>query len=201
MSAGSPFERRQALERLSDAELLERTAWDGEAFGMFYERHMTAVLSYVAYRLYDTEAALDVAAAVFAAALDGSRRYRADKGPARAWLFGIVNHLLAGEYDRRRRERSVRERLGIPRLEFEDEALAAAEAAIDASRTGLLRGLEQLSPAEREAVEARIVNERSYADIAAEARTSEANVRQRVRRALAKLARLGGRGEEQEEES
>jgi RNA polymerase sigma-70 factor (ECF subfamily) len=154
---------------------------------------MPAVLSYVAYRLRDTEASLDLAAAVFAAALQGAGRYRPERAPARAWLFGIVNHLLAGEYDRRRRERSALERVGIARLEFEDEALAEAEAAIDASRSGFLQGLERLSPADREAVEARVVDERSYADIAAASGTSEANARQRVSRALARLARLGRR--------
>lgn len=154
---------------------------------------MPAVLSYVRSRLRDTEASLDLAATVFAEALRGARRYRSELAPARAWLFGIVNHLLAGEWDRRRRDRSLFERVANTRLEFEDSALAEAEEAIDASRSGFMQGLERLSPAEREAIEARVIHERSYAEIAAASGTSEANVRQRVSRGLARLGRLGRR--------
>lgn len=47
--------------------------------------------------------------------------------------------------------------------------------------------LAALPPDQREAVEARIVDEREYADIALAARTSESVVRKRVSRGLAGL--------------
>jgi RNA polymerase sigma-70 factor (ECF subfamily) len=47
--------------------------------------------------------------------------------------------------------------------------------------------LDELPPDQREAVRARIVDERDYADIARTTRTSEAVVRKRVSRGLAGL--------------
>jgi DNA-directed RNA polymerase specialized sigma24 family protein len=60
------------LASLSDDELLASTADKPEAFGVFYERHARAVLSFVARECGDTERALDVTAEVFAAAQDES---------------------------------------------------------------------------------------------------------------------------------
>lgn len=51
--------------------------------------------------------------------------------------------------------------------------------------------MASLSAAEREAVTARIIDERDYPEIAVAQGASPAAVRQRVSRGLAKLARLG----------
>jgi DNA-directed RNA polymerase specialized sigma24 family protein len=52
----------------------------------------------------------------------------------------------------------------------------------------------QLSAVERAAVEARVIEERGYPEIAEATGSSEAAVRQRVSRGLSKLARLTRRG-------
>ena len=70
-----------------------------------------------------------------------------------------------------------------------------AEDRIDASESGLLRGLEGLSEPEREAVRARIIDEHSYADIALAHGVSEAAIRQRVSRGLDKLTRWARGGD------
>jgi RNA polymerase sigma-70 factor (ECF subfamily) len=57
------------LTSLSDDALLERTREDPEAFGVFYERHVRAVIAFLKARGLDTEASLDLGAEVFAAAL------------------------------------------------------------------------------------------------------------------------------------
>jgi RNA polymerase sigma factor (sigma-70 family) len=176
-----------ALAACSDAELLELTPETPAAFEVFYRRHVRGVLSYVAYRTGDTEVALDLTSEVFLAALVGRGRYRPEKGPGRAWLFGIANNKLAGERRRRVREHAVRPRLGIHWLEFSDAALDQAEDIIDASEAGFLSGLEDLPAAERAAVTARVLDARDYADIARTEQASEAAVRQRVSRGLARL--------------
>jgi RNA polymerase sigma factor (sigma-70 family) len=59
--------------------------------------------------------------------------------------------------------------------------------------TGVLALLEDLPPRQREAVRARVLFEREYADIAAELRCSEMVVRQQVSRGLTRLrVRLEG---------
>lgn len=181
------------LNRLTDAELLEITAEAPDAFGIFYKRHVHAILAYVTRQTPDTATALDLTAEVFAGALAASGRYRAERAPARAWLFGIANKKLAASRRRAAIETAARRRMRMSPLEFADEALERAEELIDASAAGYLSGLERLSPSERMAVEARVLDEREYADIARDADSSEAAIRQRVSRGLAKLATLARR--------
>lgn len=183
----------RALARCSDGELLALASEAPDAFEVFYRRHVRGVLSYLAYRTGNTEIALDLTSEVFLAALVGRHRYQGEKGPARAWLFGIANNKLAGERRRRARDRNLRPRLGIHWLEFSDAALEQAEEIIDASEAGFLSGLEDLPAAEQAAVRARVLDARDYADIAQAERTSQAAVRQRVSRGLARLRSQGDR--------
>ena len=177
----------------TDDELLARTAEDASAFGQFYERHSTAVFAYLRRRTGNREIAADLTAEVFAAALLAAGRFRPGPLPARAWLFGIAHHKLADSRRRRRVEDRAREKLGVPRIVINDEELDQAEWRADALLRGSASSLVlDLPPDQRDAVLARIVDERDYADLAEALATSEANVRQRVRRGLARLGTLLG---------
>ena len=90
-------------------------------------------------------------------------------------------------------EQRARQRLGMPPRALTDEDLERIEEIVEAEQgpdvTALVAGLP---PYQREALLARIVDERSYAAIARDLRVSEAVVRQRVSRGLSALrARLG----------
>ena len=186
-SVGAP------LDKLSDAELLALAHDNPNAFGPFYERHAEAILNYLARRTGDAEVALDLTAEVFAAALESSARYKKEEAPPRAWLFGIANKKLAASRRRNAIDQNARRRMRMRRIEFSDEGIERVEELIDASRSGYLRGMEKLAPAERMAIKARIIDERDYADIAAEDDSSEATIRQRVSRGLTKLELWGRR--------
>jgi RNA polymerase sigma-70 factor, ECF subfamily len=177
--------------RLSDDELLLRTGEDREAFGEFYDRHVRAVLAELRGRGLRTDEALDLAAEVFATALIASRRYRPGEAPARAWLFGIAKNKLAHRHRRAATETAARRRLGMPRLTYSDEALERVEEQLEAAAHTYTNGTAALPPAERDAVVARVIEERDYDEIAAASGATPAAVRQRVSRGLAKLARLG----------
>lgn len=179
------------LDKLSDVELLALARNNPNAFGPFYERHVEAILSYLARRTGDAEVALDLTAEVFAAALESSSRYKKEEAPPRAWLFGIANKKLAASRRRSAIDRNARRKLRMRRIEFSDEGIERVEELIDASRSGYLRGMEKLSPAERLAIKARVIDERDYADIAADDDSTEATIRQRVSRGLAKLEQWG----------
>jgi RNA polymerase sigma factor (sigma-70 family) len=174
----------------SDGELLARSSRDPGAFGGFYRRHAEAVLRYLAYRTGSADQAADLTAEVFAAALEASARYRRNGGPARAWLFGIANHKLADSVRKGRIEDRARRKLGLPRIGFEDAELARVEELVDLELRG--RPLEalvgDLPPAEREAVLARVVGERTYVELANELEITQAAARKRVSRGLARLA-------------
>jgi RNA polymerase sigma factor (sigma-70 family) len=173
-----------------DGELLAQSGKDPRAFGIFYRRHAQAVLRYLVYRTGSSEQAADLTAEVFAAALEASARYRRNGSPARAWLFGIANHKLADSARRRGIDDRARRRLGIPRIEFEDAELARVEelADIELGARPLETLVEDLPSAEREAVLARVVRERTYVEVAEELEITEAAARKRVSRGLARLA-------------
>jgi RNA polymerase sigma factor (sigma-70 family) len=179
-----------ADNRESDDALLAATATDPEAFGRFYRRHSRAVLAYLLHRTREPERALDLTAEVFAAALLASSRYKPGPTPARGWLFGIANHKLADSLRKRRIEDRARRRLGVPLLEFADAELERVEELADLELGGRpLEGfVEDLSDAERDAVLAHVVRERTYLEVADQLGISEAAARKRVSRGLARVA-------------
>ena len=174
----------------SDDELLAATARDAEAFGIFYRRHGEAVFRYMLFRTRSADDAAELAAEVFAAALESSGRFRRMDTPARAWLFGIANHKLADSRRRGRIADQARLRLGVERLALDDAALERAEELADLalSGEGISSLVADLPDGERDAVLARVVAEQSYAQVAARLGISQPAARQRVRRGLARLA-------------
>lgn len=174
---------------MPDDDLIAATRHDPEAFGVFYARHVDFMIAFLKHSTGDMETALDLTAEVFAAALVASRRYRPGEAPARAWLIGIARHKLADAHRDRGRERSVRQRLGMPQREFSDAEIERVEQSIERS-DGYAGAMVELPPEQREAVTARVIEERDYAEIAASAGASQATIRQRVSRGLTRLARI-----------
>jgi RNA polymerase sigma factor (sigma-70 family) len=170
------------LGRLSDGQLLAAAASRPEAFGVFYDRYRDPVLAYFARRVAQPEVAADLMAEVFAAALLALHRGAAVESPS-AWLFGIARNALADAYRRGRAETGARVELMLEPLVLEDADLERIEALGGDAEPALAT----LRSDEREAVRARIVDERDYAEIAAELGCSEAVVRKRVSRGLARL--------------
>ncbi len=175
-------------DQRTDAQLLAATATEPDAFGLFYRRHVRAVLAYTLSRTRRPELAADLTAETFAAALEQAARYDARRGPARAWLLALAGSRLIDAVRRGKVEDRARRRLGIPPRELTDRDLERIEELVDLSR-----GLDaetlvgDLPPEQREAVLARVVHERPYPEIAADLRVSEAVVRQRVSRGLGSM--------------
>src|SRR5437764_15422259 len=113
----------ERFETLDDAALLAATASHPQAFAEFYRRHVHAVLAYARRRTGRPDLALDLTAEVFAAALEGSSRYRPEGGSAAAWLYTIARNKIADSARRGRVEDSARRRLGMEPLELTDAAL------------------------------------------------------------------------------
>jgi RNA polymerase sigma-70 factor (ECF subfamily) len=173
----------------SDEDLLAGP--DPASFELFYMRHVDGVLGFFARRTRDAEVAADLTAETFAAALLGRRRFRPQSGAASAWLFGIAMNKLADAQRRGYAERRVCRRLGMERLDLSDEDIARIDSLGEDAASGLL---ELLGEDQRRAVRAHVVEEQSYAEIAAHEQVSEAVVRKRVSRGLAAVrARMGAR--------
>jgi RNA polymerase sigma factor (sigma-70 family) len=175
----------------SDAALLSSIAGrDGAAFAVFYRRHVPTVLAYLLRETRDREAAADLAAEVFAAALLSARRYRPERAPAGIWLLGIARNKLRESARRRRVEDAARRRLGLEPVQLADADLERVEEL--ACDTGeLTRLLSRLPEDQRAALVGRVLDERSYEQLAERLQCSQMVVRQRVSRGLRTLrARL-----------
>jgi RNA polymerase sigma-70 factor (ECF subfamily) len=159
---------------------------DDSAFASFYRRYLPLVLRWCWRETGNRELAADLAAEVFASALTAARRYRPEEGSVAAWLLGIARNKLRESRRRGRIEHAARRRLGVAPTAVTDEDLERVEelASVDETIMSLLSGLPKDL---RQAIVSRIVEERSYEDIAAELRCSELVVRQRVSRGLRKL--------------
>ena len=174
----------------TDEQLL--SASDAASFELFYSRHVELMLGFFARRTRDPELAADLCAETFAAALAGRHRYRPEAGAAAAWLYGIGSKKLADAQRRGHAERRARRRLGIERIELSDDDIARIERLGEADEARVL--MERLAPDQRDAIAAHVLEERPYDQIAAELATSEAVVRKRVSRGLARMReRMEGR--------
>ena len=165
----------------TDGELLVATAADPEAFGVFYRRHVRGVLSFFRRRVDTGELAFDLTAETFAAALEAAPRYQPRPEPARGWLYGIAWNKLHEARRRGRADDAARRGLGMAPIVLTDEGLERLEALAGGPALGLL---EALPSEQRDAVRARVVDERPYEEIAAELQCSESVVRQRVSRGV-----------------
>ena len=175
------------MEAWSDERLLTETPEVPAAFAVFYRRHEGSILGYFMRRTGNAELAADLAAETFAAALLGASRFRGE-GNALAWLYGIARHRLMRSIERGRVEDRARRKLAMPRLEIDDELVDRIERLAGEERA--IELLDQLPPAQAEAVRAHVLEDRSYKDIAATVKVSEAVVRKRVSRGLLTLKGL-----------
>ena len=171
--------------RESDAELLAAAGTDPEAFGRFYDRYEAAIAGYFMRRTATAELAADLTAEVFADVLGAAARYRPQGPTAAPWLFAIAHNTLSKSLRRGQVEARARHRIGVAPVELQEDSLARLSSA-DGERW-VEELLDSLPPAQRDAVRARVLEERDYGDIADQLRTSELVIRKRVSRGLATL--------------
>lgn len=174
-------------EHEDEALLLAKIATgDGAAFGVLYRRYLPLVVRWCLTHTDDRELAADLSAEVFAAVLQSAGRYRPEMGPPVAWLLGIARNKLRESRRRGQIESAARRRLGIAPLLLADEDLTRVEelASLD---DAVLALVAELPSEQREAVLARVVEDRSYQDMALQMRCSQAVVRKRVSRGLQTL--------------
>ncbi len=170
----------------SDAALLGDRVDPAATFDRFYRRHFSPLLRFVASRGLGVEDAADAVAETFLAAL--RQRYSFDeKYPtARPWLFAIAQNKIV---DCQRSAKGARSRNEALRT-FEIELTTHDRSSFDelpafVDDSSLL--LEGLSPTQRVVIERRVLQDRDYAEIAAELGISETATRKHASRGLGTL--------------
>jgi RNA polymerase sigma-70 factor (ECF subfamily) len=170
-----------------DDALLLAAADDPEAFAQFYRRHVGGVIAYFRRRTLDAELAADLTAETFAAALIARSRYRPERGEPAGWLMGIASHKLNDWRRRGYAEDRARRRLRMERIELAGADVDELERL--GNEVTVVELIDELPSEQSAAVRARVLQGRSYAEIAGSGHVSEAAIRQRVSRGLAGLRR------------
>jgi RNA polymerase sigma factor (sigma-70 family) len=174
--------------RWSDERLLAAIAGqDREAFGVFYARHLPVVVGYLMRETGDPELSADLAGEVFSSVLLAAGRYRPQYASAVPWVVGVTRNVLGASRRRSRVEAGARRRLGLVPIELDDADLERVQTLADSETSRVTELLGALPEDERRAVRARIIQERSYTEIAAALRCSEMVVRKRVSRGLGRI--------------
>jgi RNA polymerase sigma-70 factor (ECF subfamily) len=174
-----------------DVELIVLSWDEPEAFGTLFERHAEALLGYFARRTFDPEAAAELTAETFAQAFASRKRFR-DKGLGVAgWLYGIGRHQLGRYFRTGAVDARARTRLGMPERAVSTEDYERIEELIDFEKVGRAIGqaFSLLSEEQREALTLRVIDGRSYREVAEKLRCTEETARARVSRGLKRLAR------------
>src|SRR5215213_6586905 len=147
-----------------------------EDFGRLYDRYVRSLLAFFQRRTGDPEAAADLTAETFAAALIARRRYEPRAAGAAAWLFAIGHHKLSDHRRRGRAEGRMRQRLGMEPVPVNAED---AELIRWLGEEVAVQIVEELPADQREAVRAHVLDDRDYAEIARSEQVTEATVRKR----------------------
>ena len=164
---------------------------DADAFSELYRCEGESVLIFLTRRTWDGETALELTAETFAVALRSWRKL-GTLGPEqqRAWLLTVARRQL-GRYLRRAKvERKAVHRLGmqIPAVDHDELVLIERRAGLPELRRELQLELAKLSRAQRDALQLRVIEERSYEEISIQLGVSQQTVRARVSRGLRALA-------------
>lgn len=177
---------------VSDAELIVASCDDPRVFRELYDRWAERLLAYFVQRVLDAEVAADLLAETFAVAFERRCKFRDVGRPGGAWLYGIAAKELAHWYRHRdvQRRATRRLRLEVPRLDEDSISRIEALADVEGRRAALAAALDQISGAERAALELRVVRELGYPEIAERLNCSVGAARVRVHRALARLSNL-----------
>ena len=182
------MKRRVArIEHVSESvvEAAVPLAAEGEAaesFEALYRRTFPRVYGYVASLLFDRATAEDVTAQAFERAYRKRWTFRASRGSADAWIFGIARNAALDELRRRKRAVALQADAESPSSQEPEEY-----AELSLRRETVRAALATLDARERDIVFLKFSGGLSHAEIAKVLRISESNAGTRLHRALEKL--------------
>jgi RNA polymerase sigma-70 factor, ECF subfamily len=163
---------------------------DADALERMYREYAEDFTGYFLRRVAVRADALDLMAETFARGFEQRKRFRGgNEREALAWLYGIARNLVLHYHRDGRTALRAIARLGLERPEFTDAELERLEdASADERLCGAVAaGLDGLPAAQRDAVVLRVIDERTYQEIADELGITEQSARTRVSRGLRTL--------------
>jgi RNA polymerase sigma-70 factor, ECF subfamily len=172
--------------------LRQAQAGDASAFDLIFQRFATPLFRYLYVRCGDVDMAEEIASSTWVRAVEQLASFQIGKSNSStfesafgAWLFRIGHNLMIDAYRRRSRSTVPLEDSLVQGDMHVEEHILDTETHQEL-RTALLK----LTPAQREVVLLRFVEERSTAEVAHLTERTEGAVKALQHRALAALARF-----------
>jgi RNA polymerase sigma-70 factor, ECF subfamily len=180
-----PVEQDAPPPDATDGELLARVAeHDRIAFELLYHRYVRSVFGLALRRLRDRGDAEEAAQEAFAAIWRSAGTYRAERGPAGAWIYAVARNAIV---DRFRRQSDAPGEL--------PELVSAEPGPAERAESGFVswrvhRALEELPRRERDVIELAYWSGMSQSEVADYLNVPLGTVKTRTRSALARLSDL-----------
>lgn len=181
-----------ATTQLGDAEVIELSWDEPEAFAAVFDRHAAEIHRYVTRRLGHS-AADDVVGETFLAAFRRRQKYDVSRADARPWLYGIASNLIGRH--RRDEVRMFRAlaRTGVDPIVDSSIERVESQVAAAAVERELAVALTKLSLGDRDVLLLYAWADLAYDEIAAALGIPLGTVRSRLHRARRKVREaLGG---------
>lgn len=183
--SAEPARRGEPPPEISDEDLLAESLVTPERFATIFDRYAPVVHGYLSRRV--GVLADDLASETFLLAFRGRTGYAPDRGPVRAWLFGIATNLVRRHArDEERRYRAFGRVAG--HIEVTTE-LGEVAGRVDAHalRGELAEALAALSGEDRDVLLLWTYPQLSYAEISVALDIPVGTVRSRLHRARSKV--------------
>ncbi|MBB5804644.1 RNA polymerase sigma-70 factor (ECF subfamily) [Saccharothrix ecbatanensis] len=176
----------------TDAEIIDRSRHEPDAFAAIFDRHAPHIRRYLARRL-GTQVADDLVAETFLAAFDKRERYDQARPDAQPWLYGIATNLVGRHRRQEARRYQARSSDQSDAAEADHADRVAAEVTAQAMRSMLAGALGGLSDEDRDVLLLVAWEQLAYEEVAAALAIPVGTVRSRLNRARRKVRQaLGG---------
>jgi RNA polymerase sigma factor (sigma-70 family) len=182
MTTMSASNEKADVREPSDAELVERSWDEPEAFAVLFDRYAADIHHYVARRL-GTGAADDLVAETFLIAFGRRTTYDLRRSQARPWLYGIATTLVARHRRSERRLYRALARTGVDPLPEPVADLVVRRVAAQDQQRLLATALAELSRADRDVLLLVAWGGLSYEEVAEAQQVPVGTVRSRLHRA------------------
>jgi RNA polymerase sigma-70 factor (ECF subfamily) len=177
----------------STEELVTRVrAGDEEAFRLIFERYSRPVLSFIFDMVGDRALAEDLAQETFVRAFRGLGALR-EEAKLSTWLFAIAKNVAREHLRSRRRQEGNIEIDGEPAFELHDHGRTPSGQLLDKELSGVIQGaLMKLDEDKRVVFTLKVLQQRSYEEIAEITGFSVGKLKTDLHRARAEMRRRIG---------
>ncbi len=189
MTSVSASTARGATHEPSDAELIERSLHEPEAFAVLFDRYAADIHYYVARRL-GTAAADDLVAETFLVAFRRRTTYDLRRPQARPWLYGIATTLIARQRRSEQRFYRALARTGVDPLPEPIADQVVRRVAVQGQQRLLAAALAGLAQGDREVLLLVAWGGLAYEEIAEALQVPVGTVRSRLHRARRKVRQV-----------